>query len=81
MKRGISVHADYDRGGRWYLAVEKAKGRLTLDEILDAAREYGADHYLLHIDAVHDPDDIQYGEEPVGDVAILYRSDVLFEEV
>lgn len=79
MKKGISAHADYDRSGRWYLEVEKAKGRLTLDEIREAARDYEADHYLLHIDALHDQYDMQYDEETIGDIAVLYRSDVLGE--
>lgn len=76
MKKGITAYPDYDRSGCWMLKIEKAKGKLTLEEIREAAREYECDFYLLVVDSYHDPNDVQYGEQAVGDLAILYRSDV-----
>lgn len=43
MKRGIEVWADYDRENRWCLKIKKAKGKFSLDEITDIAREYEED--------------------------------------
>ena len=37
MKRGIEIHSDYDRSGRWHLIIEKKKGKLSLDEIKECA--------------------------------------------
>lgn len=76
MKKGITAYPDYDRSGCWMLKIEKSKGKLTLEEIREAAREYECDFYLLVVDSYHDPNDVQYGEQAVGDLAILYRSDV-----
>lgn len=63
------------------MKIEKAKGNLTLEEIREAEREYEYDFYLLVVDAYHDPNDVQYGEQAVGDLAILYRLDVLNENL
>ena len=80
MKKGIEVHADYDATGRWILVIEKARGRLTLDEIMEAARDWEWDFYLLVLDCFHE-EDIPYGcEAPKGDRAVLYRTDLLYEE-
>ena len=82
MKRGITVETDYDNEGRWYLKVKKKKGRLSLEDIRDAAREYAWDYYLLVLDCFHDPYDIeQFGEVPEGDLVTLYRTDEFYEEV
>jgi hypothetical protein len=81
MKRGIEVHSDYDRSGRWHLIIEKKKGKLSLDEIKECAREYELDYYLLVLDCIHDEYDVQYYESsPKGDIAILYRTDLFNEE-
>ena len=65
MKRGIEVYTDYDEKGRLTHYVKKRKGKLTLDEIRDALREYEEDYYLLVVDAYHDPNE----DQPVGDLA------------
>lgn len=81
MKKGIEVYPDYDRDNRWKLVIEKKRGKLTLEEIKEAAREYEWDYYLMVLDCMHDPFDMQYDEEvPVGDRAELYRTDLLSEE-
>lgn len=77
MKKGITAYPDYDRSGRWVLKIEKAKGKLTLEEIRETAREYEYNFYLLVVDAYHDPEDVQYGEQDKGDLVILYCSDAL----
>lgn len=76
-----TAYLDYDCSGRWIMKIEKAKGNLTLEEIREAEREYEYDFYLLVVDAYHDPNDVQYGEQAVGDLAILYRLDVLNENL
>lgn len=70
MKRGIEVYTDYDEKGRFTHYVKKRKGKLTLDEIREALREYEEDYYLLVVDAYHDPnEDFQFGDDqPVGDL-------------
>lgn len=82
MKRGIEVHSDYDRSGRWCLIIKKKKGKLSLDEIKECAREYELDYYLLVLDCIHDEDndDNPYCELSKGDMVILYRTDLLYEE-
>lgn len=80
MKRGIEVRSDYDRSGRWCLIIKKKKGKLSLDEIKECAREYEIDYYLLVLDCFHDEEDIQYGEPPKGDMVVLYRTDLFYEE-
>lgn len=78
MKKGITVSTDYDVNGRWCLIIEKSKGKLTLDEIKEAAREHERDFYLLVLDCYHD-EDIQYFEASAGDKVTLYRTDALNE--
>lgn len=82
MKKGIEVRPEYDRSGRWMLVIEKKRGKLTLDEIKEAAREWECDYYLLVLDCFHDPDDVPlYGYEPQqGDRVELYRTDLFYEE-
>lgn len=79
MKKGIEVWTDYDPNGRWCLKIKKQRGRFTLDEIIDIAKEYELDFYLLLLDAFHE-DAEQFGEEQVGDFVTLYRTDLFYEE-
>lgn len=79
VKKGIEVWPDYDRTGRWCLHIKKSRGRFTLDEIRETAREYEWDYYLLVIDAYHDDED-QMESGSVGDYATLYRTDLLRED-
>ena len=39
MKKGTTVESGYDVEGRWHLKLRKAKGKFTLDEIIEAAKE------------------------------------------
>lgn len=80
MKKGIVASADRDASGRWILVIEKKRGRLTLDEIKEAARDWEWDFYLLVLDCFHD-EDVAYGyDAPQGDRVTLYRTDLLYEE-
>lgn len=79
MKKGIEAWSSYDKQGRWCIHIKKAKGRFTLDEIAEAAREYEQDFYLLLIDAYHDSED-QFADEVAGDFVTLYRTDEFFSE-
>ncbi len=81
MKKGIEVSADYDRDGRWCLNITKARGKLTLDEIKEAARSWEWDFYIMILDCFHDQEgEMQFTEAPVGDCVTLYRTDLFYEE-
>lgn len=80
MKKGITAYADYDRTGRWCLIIEKQKGKLSLDEIKETAREHEWDFYLLVLDCYHEQDELQYDEDVAGDCVTLYRTDLLKED-
>ena len=80
MKKGIEVYTDYDKTNRWRLVIEKKKGKLTIEEIKEAAREWEYDFYLLVLDCFHD-EDVPYGYDlPKGDRVELYRTDLFYEE-
>ena len=79
MKRGIEAWTGYDPTGQWVLHIKKARGRLTLDEIQEAAMEHEEDFYMLVIKAMdveigqyYDTDDLD------GDFVTLYRADDFF---
>lgn len=38
MKKGTTVESGYDVEGRWCLKLKKAKGKFTLDEIIEATQ-------------------------------------------
>ena len=81
MKKGIEVSSDHDKQGRWCLRVRKARGRLTRDEIEEAARDWEWDFYLMLIDAYHcDEDEQQFTESQSGDIVTLYRTDLWEDE-
>lgn len=79
MKKGIEVWPDYDANGRWCLKIKKQRGRFTLDEIIEAAKEYELDFYLLLLDAFHEETE-QFGGVQTGDFVVLYRTDLFYEE-
>lgn len=79
MKKGIEIWSDYDKSGRWCLRIKKTKGRFTLDEIAEAAKEWEMDFYLLLLDAFHEEEE-QFGQVQTGDFVTLYRTDLFYEE-
>lgn len=79
MKKGTEAWTEYDANGRWCLKIKKEKGRFTLDEIIQVARDWEMDFYLLVIDAFHEETE-QFGEVQTGDFVTLYRTDLFYEE-
>ena len=73
MKRGIEVWQDYDQTGQWCLRIKKRKGKLSLDEIAEAATEYEQDFYAVIIKAVDDDMMQYYDDIETGDYVTLYR--------
>ena len=74
MKKGVSCETTYDAAGNWMLIVRKERGKLTLEDIREAAREYEEDYYALILKCMSD-DISQYWEDDLrGDVAELYRA-------
>lgn len=69
MKKGIETYSDYDDAQvRWKLCIRKVRGKFTLDEIVEAAREWEEDFYALVLKCL----DGEW-EETQGDYVELYR--------
>lgn len=75
MKKGTEVWSDFDRTGRLCLHAKKAKGRFTLDEIVDIAREWEENFYAVIINATAGDED----ENFAGDFVTLYSAEKFFE--
>ena len=80
MKKGLSVTSDYDDAGFYAVTVEKKRGKLTLDDIVDAIRSSGSDLFglyalVLNLNewALEGPGNLF--DEPPGDSQVLYRID------
>ena len=80
MKKGIEVWPDYDISGRWVLNIRKKRGKLTLDEIREAAMEHEQDLYLLPLNCLPDTWFDGWDGDSDGDMVQLYRSDALRRE-
>ena len=80
MSKNIEVWSDYDPAGVWVLKVKKKRGKLSLDEIREAAMKYEEDFYMLLIKAI-DEDISQYfdTDDIDGDFVTLYRADDFFK--
>lgn len=72
--RNIEVWSDYDISGRWVLKIRKKKGKFTLDEIIETAREYEQDIYALIIRAYSEDMEQYFDVEEKGDYIELYRA-------
>ena len=89
MKRGTNVTFEEDNAGRGYYAVTKKRGKLTIDEVEDALREFAVYDYYALIAKVFDEDssqfflDIDDGEPrgdyvrcyPIGEILGLWKDD------
>ena len=40
MKKGTEIWSDHDADGTWCLRLKKAKGKFSLDEIIETAMEW-----------------------------------------
>lgn len=74
MKKGTTVESGYDAEGRWHLKIKKAKGKFTLDEIIEAAKEWEEDYYAVIIKAMGDETAQYYDDDLEGDYVTLYRA-------
>ncbi len=78
MKKGIEVEQTWDCSGNYLMVIRKAKGKLTLEDIREAAMECEQDYYGLVIKAIDGDMGQYYDDDLCGDAAELYRmSDVL----
>lgn len=73
-EKGIEVWTDYDCEGRWCLKIKKAKGKFSLDEITDIAKEYEEDFYAVIINAMSEETIQYYDIDYCGDFVTLYRA-------
>ncbi len=79
MKKGLSTETTWDGAGNAVLIVRKEKGKLTLEDIREAAMNYEQDYYMLVMKCI-DEDLAQYYEDDLkGDVAELYCADKVLE--
>lgn len=81
-EKGTTVESGYDAEGRWHLKLRKAKGKFTLDEIIEAAKEWEEDYYAVIIKAMSDETAQYYDDDLEGDYVTLYRAtDFISKEV
>ena len=81
-EKGTTVESGYDAEGRWHLKIKKAKGKFTLDEIIEAAKEWEEDYYAVIIKAMSDETAQYYDDDLEGDYVTLYRAtDFISKEV
>lgn len=74
MKKGLSCELAHDGAGNLMLVVRKERGKLTLDDIREAATEYEQDYYALLLKCM-DEDISQYWDDNLlGDAAELYSA-------
>ena len=74
MKKGTTIESGYDASRRWWLKLRKAKGKFTLDEIIEAAKEWEEDYYAVIIKAMSDEVAQYYDDDLDGDCVTLYRA-------
>lgn len=81
MKRGIEAWTEYDKNARWMLVIAKRRGKLTLDEIHDAAMEWEENFYALIIKAIDTGDNGGYDQKTeYSDMVELYEADKFLED-
>lgn len=82
MKKGTTAETGYDVEGRWCLKLRKAKGKFSLDEIIEAAKEEEEDYYAVIIKAMGEEMAQFYEDDLSGDCVTLYRAtDFISKEV
>lgn len=65
-EKGTTVESGYDVEGRWHLKLRKAKGKFTLDEIIEAAKEWEEDYYAVIVKAMSDEEiQLRDGTHPI----------------
>ena len=82
MKKGTTIESGSDASGRWGLKIRKAKGKFSLDEIIEAAKEWEEDYYAVIVKAMSDETAQYYDDDLDGDCVTLYRAtDFISKEV
>lgn len=79
-KTKIEVYATHDSDENICYTLGKEKGKLKLDEVIKALREYESGYYLLLIDCFHEDDEPQYLDVPSGDQLTAYPAEDLFKK-
>ena len=78
--KNIEVWQDYDPQHVWCLRIRKKRGLFTLDEIINACREYESDFYMISIKAMDAELDQYYDTDDLnGDYVTVYRADDFFK--
>lgn len=78
MKKGITCEVANDAYGNFVLIVRKKKGKLTLEDVREAAAEYEPDYYGLILKCMNDDMAQYWDDDLLGDSAELYSvSDML----
>ena len=78
MKKGISCESTYDKHGNWVLKIYKDRGKLTLEDIQQAATEWESDYYFLMMKCMDSEGMNWFDDDIPGDCVELYRAtDVL----
>lgn len=81
MKKGIEVWSDHDISKNWVLKISKNRGKLTIEDIKEAATEWEPNYYCLVLNCL-DMDNIQYFDDDLdGDAAELYEADDFLEAI
>ena len=79
MKKSIEVWPSNDAQGNWMLCIKKARGKLTLEEIIQAAKEYEEDYYMMPLKCI-DGDMLQYFDDDLAsDYVELYSAQAVLE--
>ena len=80
MKKGIEIQPDYDPQGIGCLRLKKKKGHFTLDEIIEACKDYESDFYMISIKAMDAEMDQYYMVDDFeGDYVTVYSASDFFK--
>lgn len=80
LSKNIETWSDYDPAGVWVLHIKKKRGKLSMDEIREAAMQWEQDFYMLLIKALDEDMDQYYDTDDLdGDYVTLYRADDFFK--
>lgn len=74
MKKGVTIWSDYDANNRWCLRCQKKRGRFTLDELTELAKDWEQDFYAVIIKAMDEDMEQYFDVRDDGDYVTLYRA-------
>ena len=79
LKKGLSTEGTWDPDGNFCLKVRKERGKLTLEDIRQAAMDHEEDYYFLVMKCMNEDMSQYYEDDLEGDVAELYRAEKILE--